>query len=61
MAIASKHYDGLKTYSVGFDFDRGVNELPKARMVAERFHTDHSELRIEGKDMPSVIERPPLS
>ena len=27
-ALASQHYEGrLQTFSVGFDFDRGVNEL----------------------------------
>ena len=57
-ALASRHYDGrLATYSVGFDFDKGVNELSKARRVATHFSTDHHELHIEGKNMPDVIER----
>lgn len=56
-ALASKHYQGrLQTFSVGFDFDRGVNELDKARSVAERFETDHHELHISAGDMPDVIE-----
>jgi asparagine synthase (glutamine-hydrolysing) len=57
-ALASKHYGGsLRTFSVGFDFDRGVNELPKAQSVADAFHTDHTELHIAGRDLPGVIER----
>ena len=56
-AFASRHYEGtIKTYSVGFDFERGVNELPKARRVAERFSTDHHELHLAGGRMPPVIE-----
>ena len=57
-ALASRHHEGrLKTYSVGFDFERGVNELPKARSVAERFGTEHHELRIAGKNMSDHIEQ----
>ncbi len=57
-AMAARHYGGrLSTYSVGFDYERGVNELPKARLVAEHFGTDHHELRIAGGDMVEVIER----
>jgi asparagine synthase (glutamine-hydrolysing) len=56
-ALASRHYGGrLATYSVGFDFERGVNELPKARRVAEYFKTDHHELHLSGGNMPDVIE-----
>lgn len=57
-ALASKHYQNrLRTYSVGFDFAEGVNELPKARRVAEHFGTEHEELHIAGKNMPDIIER----
>lgn len=57
-ALASRHYSGkLHTYSVGFDFDRGVNELPKARRVAEQFGTVHHELHVRGGDLASVIEQ----
>ena len=57
-AFAARHYGGrLKTFSAGFDFDRGVNELPKARAVAEHFGTDHHELHVSGGDVAGVIER----
>lgn len=56
-ALGSKHYGGrLKTYSVGFDFESGVSELPKARSVAERFETEHHELHCAGADIKDVIE-----
>ena len=57
-AFASKHYSGaIHTFSAGFDFDKGVNELPNARLVAEHCGTEHHELHIAGGDMPSVIEQ----
>lgn len=57
-AFASKHYHGrLQTFSVGFDFDRGVNELPNARFIANYFNTDHHELHVEGYKLPELIER----
>lgn len=56
-ALASRHYAGrLKTYSASFDFDRGVDERPKARLIAQRFGTEHHEVRVEGRRMPDVIE-----
>jgi asparagine synthase (glutamine-hydrolysing) len=56
-AIASRHYAGrLKTYSVGFDFDKGVNELAAARRVAEHFGCDHHELHVAGGDLGSLLE-----
>lgn len=56
-ALASTHYSGkINTYSVGFDFDKGVNELPKARKIAQQFNTEHHEVFVEAKDLPEVIE-----
>ena len=56
--LAQRHHAGrLRTYSVGFDFDRGPDELPAARRLAEQLGTDHHELRLAGGDMPAVIER----
>ncbi|HEY3856185.1 MAG TPA: asparagine synthase (glutamine-hydrolyzing) [Verrucomicrobiae bacterium] len=57
VAFASQHYSGrLKTYSVGFEGETWVNELPKAKQVAARFGTDHHELHIRGASLPTVIE-----
>ena len=57
-ALASRHYQGrLKTFSVGFDFDQGINELPKARLVADHFGTEHHELHVVARNVSSVIER----
>lgn len=56
-AFAARHYKGtLRTYSVGFDFERGVNELPRARRVATHFGTDHHELHLQGGNVATVIE-----
>lgn len=57
-AFASRHYESrLKTYAVGFDFDRGAGELPKARRIAKLFGTDHQELHIAGGALTEVIEQ----
>ncbi|HEX6751245.1 MAG TPA: asparagine synthase (glutamine-hydrolyzing) [Longimicrobium sp.] len=54
-ALASRHAGRLATYSVGFDFAGGVDELPRARSVAKRFGTEHHELHLAGGDLPEVI------
>ncbi len=57
-AFASKHYIGrLKTYSVGFDYDKISSELPVAAMIAKKFDTDHHELHLKAENIPLVIER----
>jgi asparagine synthase (glutamine-hydrolysing) len=43
----------VKTFSVGFS-DAGATELPYARLVAERYRTDHHELIVE-PDMTSLL------
>lgn len=55
-AFASRHYPTtLDTWSAGFDFDDGHNELPLAARVARTFGTRHHELRISGTEMADVI------
>jgi len=56
-AYASRHYKGnLKTYSVAFDYDKGINELSLASKVAKKFNTDHTEVHINGDNLIEVIE-----
>ena len=45
----------LSSYSVGFDFDNGVNELSKARRVAAHFGLDHHEFQVCGSDLEDVM------
>ena len=45
----------LSSYSVGFDFERGVNELHKARQVAAHYGLEHHELRVEGANLPDTL------
>ncbi|MDD4927935.1 MAG: asparagine synthase (glutamine-hydrolyzing) [Gallionella sp.] len=57
-AFASRHYSGkLATYSVGFDFDKGVNELPRAKEIAKLYGTEHHELHISGFEIADVVEK----
>jgi asparagine synthase (glutamine-hydrolysing) len=45
----------LASFSVAFDYDRGVDELPKARRVAGLLGLDHHELRIRGDALEDVV------
>ena len=57
IAAAAMNVQGrpLSSYAVGFDFERGIDELPKARSVAEHLGLDHHELRIAGADLPATL------
>jgi asparagine synthase (glutamine-hydrolysing) len=50
-AMAEQSHEPVKTFSIGFA-DAGVDELPRARLVAERFSTDHHELVVD----PDAVE-----
>ena len=45
----------LASFSVGFDFDRGINELPKARRLAKALGLDHHELQVRATDLEDVL------
>ncbi len=48
----------VKTFSVGFDAGKPFNELDYARLVSDRFGTEHSEVVIKANDLymlPEVI------
>lgn len=56
--MAQQHDTAIKTYSIGFE-EEGYNEFEYARLVAERYHTDHKELVLSESDyftlMPQLI------
>ena len=54
-AMAEASPTPIKTFSIGFPSVR-YNELPRARLVAERFGTDHHELVLE----PHAVDKLPL-
>ena len=57
-AFAAKNYNKqLSTYSVGFDFELGEGELPKAAIIAKLFKTNHHEIRITGYDLADTVEK----
>jgi len=43
------------SYVAGFDFGKGINELPKALQVAQHLGLDHHELLIAGSNLPEVL------
>jgi asparagine synthase (glutamine-hydrolysing) len=48
----------VKTFSVGFDGDGAVDsELPYARLVAQRYGTDHHEILLNGRDLATQAEK----
>jgi asparagine synthase (glutamine-hydrolysing) len=51
-ALASRHVgESLRTFSIGFE-EEGFDELSRARLVAERYRTDHHELILR----PDAVE-----
>ncbi|MBU3948468.1 MAG: asparagine synthase (glutamine-hydrolyzing) [Proteobacteria bacterium] len=57
IAAAAMHVQNkpLASYSVCFDFDGGINELPKARRVAKDLALDHHEIQVSGVDLEEVL------
>ncbi len=56
-AYATKHYNGkVKTFSAGFDFDNGNNELESAKFIANHFGTEHHELHIKGSNTIDILD-----
>ena len=54
-AIASQYNSKLKTFTVSFDGE--YDEAPLAKLVAERYHTDHYEIKIFFDNLTGEIEK----
>lgn len=59
VAVMSQFLDEpVKTFSVGFEGDGEVfSELPYARLVAERYQTDHHEVIVRPQDLIGLAEK----
>lgn len=55
VAVASKYKQGIKTISFGFG--DSINELPYARDIAKKYHTEHIELQQPLADIGDLLLR----
>lgn len=53
--MAERLSEPVKTFSIGFD-ERHFSEAPFARMVAERYATDHHEFIFRPSDLAALVE-----
>ncbi|GAB3001827.1 asparagine synthase (glutamine-hydrolyzing) [Psychrosphaera aestuarii] len=53
--LADKVKEPLKTFSIAYDFGKNFDETQYARMVAEKFGTDHHELKITPQQFKDFI------
>jgi asparagine synthase (glutamine-hydrolysing) len=53
VALAAPQNRGLRTFSVRIN-QLGFDESPYARLVAERFHTDHHEIEVDVRQLDEV-------
>ncbi|MEO8820914.1 MAG: asparagine synthase (glutamine-hydrolyzing) [Ginsengibacter sp.] len=53
-AVASEYQTSLKTFTVSFDGE--YDEAPLARLVAEKYKTDHNEIKISFKNLQADVE-----
>ncbi len=44
--LADRVDEPLKTFSIGYDFGKGFDETPYAKIIADKFKTDHHEIKI---------------
>jgi asparagine synthase (glutamine-hydrolysing) len=49
--------DTLQSFAAGFDFAKGVNELPKAAIVARHLRLQHEEMAIGGENLAADVIR----
>ncbi|MDR8390256.1 asparagine synthase (glutamine-hydrolyzing) [Aliifodinibius sp. S!AR15-10] len=56
VAFASRHYNNLDTYSIEYDFNiGGKSELENAALVANKFGTNHHELKASSEDIADIF------
>lgn len=53
--LAERTQEQLQTYSVAFDFGKDFNETKYARMIAEKFNTNHHELMLKPETFRDFI------
>ncbi|MDB2373830.1 asparagine synthase (glutamine-hydrolyzing) [Psychrosphaera haliotis] len=53
--LADKVKEPLKTFSIAYDFGKNFDETQYARMVSEKFGTDHHELKITPQQFAEFI------
>jgi len=44
--LAERVEEPLKTFSIGYDFGKGFDETPYAQIIADKFKTEHHEIKI---------------
>ena len=54
-AMASEHKSKLKTFTVSFDGE--YDEAPLAKLVAQKYNTDHNEIRISFNNLKNDVEQ----
>ena len=57
VALASRHVNGLKTFSIGFKDEPLYDETRYAQMVAKKFKTDHTEFILTTDDLFEELHR----
>jgi len=55
VAIAKQYQPNLKTFTVSFEGE--YDEAPLAKLVAEKYHTDHTEIKISFNNLKNDIEK----
>jgi asparagine synthase (glutamine-hydrolysing) len=53
--LAERVEEPLKTFSIGYDFGKGFDETPYAQIIADKFKTDHHEIKITPSQFKEFI------
>ncbi|MFN9595505.1 MAG: asparagine synthase (glutamine-hydrolyzing) [Bacteroidota bacterium] len=57
VALASRHVKKLNTFSIGFKDEPAYDETAYARMVADKFKTEHTEFKLTSDDLFEELYR----